>query len=446
MKRISALIAAGVVLSPAPATSQMHSLAGPVPAWALETRRAAFLDKLDGAPAIIAGARIRDLESEYLQDSDFRQDNQFFYLTGLEVPRAWLLLNVTGPGATTLYLPPRNRSAEAWTGVRLGPGPEATAITGIDDVRSGEDLDRDLRRFADHRGTNGGSGKSVVYLSTGAEDQEARLSRVAPSLTGSLEPAAPLLAELRLVKDSDEVSRLRRAAAITSEAHREAMRLATPGITEYELEAAIEYVFRAEGAERLGFPSIVGSGPNSTVLHYDKSRRRTTDGDLVVVDIGAEWGYYTADVTRTFPVNGRFTDRQRAIYDLVLGAQQAAIDAVRPGVTIGDLTGIARDYIDEHSGDLCGSRSCNRYFIHGLSHWLGMDVHDVGSHESELVPGMVLTIEPGIYLPDEALGVRIEDDVLVTENGFELLTGDLPRDAGEIEALMREAPRWIRPR
>ncbi len=224
------------------------------------------------------------------------------------------------------------------------------------------------------------------------------------------------------------------------------MRLATPGITEYELEAAIEYVFRAEGAERLGFPSIVGAGPNSTVLHYDKSRRRTTDGDVVVVDIGAEWGYYTADVTRTFPVNGRFTDRQRAIYDLVLGAQQAAIDAVRPGVTIGDLTGIARRYIDEHSGDLCGSRSCNRYFIHGLSHWLGMDVHDVGSYGSELAAGMVLTIEPGIYLPDEALGVRIEDDVLVTETGFELRTGDLPRGAAEIEALMREAPRWIRPR
>ncbi len=203
MKRISALIAAGVVLSPAPATSQMHSLAGPVPARVLETRRAALLTRLDGAPAIIAGARIRDLESEYLQDSDFRQDNQFFYLTGLEVPRAWLLLNVTGPGATTLYLPPRNRSAEVWTGVRLGPGSEATAITGIDDVRSGEDLDSDLRRFADQRGTNGRSGKSVVYLSTGAEDQEARLSRVAPSLTGSLEPAAPLLAELRLVKDSD---------------------------------------------------------------------------------------------------------------------------------------------------------------------------------------------------------------------------------------------------
>ncbi len=164
------------------------------------------------------------------------------------------------------------------------------------------------------------------------------------------------------------------------------------------------------------------------------------------MDIGAEWGYYTADVTRTFPVNGRFSDRQRAIYDLVLGAQQAAIEAVRPGLTIPDLSAIARDYIDEHSGDLCGSRSCNRYFIHGLSHWLGMDVHDVGSYGSELVPGMVLTIEPGIYLPDEALGVRIEDDVLVTENGSELLTGDLPREAGEIEALMRDSPRWIRPR
>ena len=445
LKRISALIAAGVVLAPAPALSQAHSPAGPVPVNLLESRRAALLRLLDGAPAIVAAARLKDLEREYPQDSDFRQDNQFFYLTGLEVPRGWLLLNVHAPGATTLYLPPRDPSSEAWTGPRLLPGLEAAALTGVDDVRSTDDLDDDLGRWAGDWGSNGRS-RQTVFVSTGAEDQRARLLEIAPPLSGSIRPAARYLAELRLVKDADEIRRLRRAVAITSEAHREAMRLATPGIAEYELEAAIEFVFRSEGAERVGFPSIVAAGPNSTILHYDKNRRQTQDGDLVVIDIGAEWGYYTADVTRTFPVNGAFSERQRAIYELVLGAQQAAIEAVRPGTTIRDLSSIARRYIDEHSVGLCGSRSCSRYFIHGLSHWLGMDVHDVGRYGATLEPGMVLTVEPGIYLPDEGLGVRIEDDVLVTEDGYEILTADLPREPSAIEALMREEPRWIRRR
>jgi Xaa-Pro aminopeptidase len=195
----------------------------------------------------------------------------------------------------------------------------------------------------------------------------------------------------------------------------------------------------------VGFPSIVGSGPNSTVLHYDENRRRTETGDLVVVDVGAEFGYYTADLTRTFPVAGTFTPRQRGIYELVLGAQEAAFERIRPGVTIDDLTRAARSYIDRHSQELCGGTSCNRYFVHGLSHWLGMDVHDVGDYGTPLAAGMVLTVEPGLYLPDEALGVRIEDDVLVTEDGYELLSADLPRRPDEVEAVMSEAPRWTYP-
>jgi Xaa-Pro aminopeptidase len=254
-----------------------------------------------------------------------------------------------------------------------------------------------------------------------------------------------LLAEMRLVKDDDELRRLREAIAITSDAQLEAWRLLEPGLYEYEVEAAIEYVFRARGAERVGFPSIVGSGPNSTVLHYDRSRRRTEAGDLLVLDVGAEYGYYTADLTRTVPVSGRFTPRQRALYELVLGAQQAALDRVAPGTTMGELTGVARAYMDRHSGELCGGRSCSRYFVHGLSHWLGMDVHDVGEYGTTLAPGMVFTVEPGVYLPDEGLGIRIEDDILVTENGYRLLSADLPRDPDEIEAIMSESPRWTRP-
>jgi Xaa-Pro aminopeptidase len=214
------------------------------------------------------------------------------------------------------------------------------------------------------------------------------------------------------------------------------MQVAAPGAWEYELEAAAEGTFRRLGAERLGYPSIVGAGVNGTVLHYDENRARLADGDLVVMDLGAEFGYYSADVTRTIPASGRFTPRQRAIYNLVLGAQQAALDSVRPGVTIAQLTQIARRHIRDQSGDLCAPRACDVYFIHDLSHWIGMDVHDVGSYATPLAPGMVFTIEPGIYLTAEKLGVRIEDDVLVTATGYELLSGGAPRTAEAIEKLM----------
>jgi Xaa-Pro aminopeptidase len=218
-----------------------------------------------------------------------------------------------------------------------------------------------------------------------------------------------------------------------------AMRVAVPGAWEYELEAAAEGTFRRLGAERVGYPSIVGTGHNSTVLHYDESRAQLQAGDVIVMDMAAEFGYYTADVTRTIPASGRFTPRQRAIYDLVLGAQQAALDSVRPGVTMAQLTQIARRHMRERSGDLCGARTCDAFFIHGLGHWIGMDVHDVGGYGRPMVPGMVFTIEPGIYLPEEKLGVRIEDDVLVTATGFELLSRGVPRQAAEVEALMAAA-------
>jgi len=244
------------------------------------------------------------------------------------------------------------------------------------------------------------------------------------------------LAELRLVKDSVEVARLRRAAAITAKAQRAAMEGARPGMHEYELEAIVEFVFRSNGAERVGFPTIVGSGPNSVILHYDKNRRRTEENDLVVIDAGAEYGYYTADVTRTFPVSGKFTKRQREIYELVLATQLAIIDSIRPGRSALDMNGIARRYLRDNSKDLCGDATCDRYLPHGVGHWLGMNVHDVGSYNRPFEPGMVLTVEPGIYIPAENLGVRIEDDVLVTEEGHEVLSAGAPKTVEEIEAAM----------
>lgn len=246
-----------------------------------------------------------------------------------------------------------------------------------------------------------------------------------------------VVAQLRLVKDADEIRRMRAAIDLTAESLVDVMGVVKPGMTEYQVEALIEAGFRSRGAERLGFPSIVGSGPNSTTLHYDKNRRTISAGDLVVMDVGGEYGYYSADVTRTVPANGSFTARQRQIYELVLATQQVGIDSVRPGMTIGQLNRITRTYMKEHSGSLCGSTTCDTYYIHGLSHWLGMDVHDVGDYTTPLAPGMVITVEPGIYIPDEQPGVRIEDDVLVTADGHDLLSAKAPRSPDDIEKAMK---------
>jgi Xaa-Pro aminopeptidase len=426
------------------AWAQVGSPAGPVPPEFLDARRERLLEALEGAPALLSSSRQRDLEVEYFQDSDYREDNDFFYLTGLETPGAWLALNLGREGRVVLFLPPRSPRAEQWTGERMGPGAQAQAISGIAEVRSTETMGGELAPWRGAGLRAGGSSDEGLFLSLGDEEDAETLADLFPVGEPRIRELDPTLGELRLVKDSEELRRLREAARITMEAHREVWRVAEPGVTEYQAEAALEYVFRVHGAERVGFPSIVGSGPNSVVLHYDKSRRRMEAGDLVVVDIGAEYGYYTADITRTFPVSGRFSPRQRALYDLVLDAWEAGLAVIRPGATMRDVNQAVQDFLAENSGDLCGETSCAPHLIHGVAHWLGMDVHDVGSGGVPFSPGMVLTLEPGLYLPDESLGIRVEDDILVTEDGHEVLTRGLPRRADEVEAIMREEPRWVR--
>jgi Xaa-Pro aminopeptidase len=202
------------------------------------------------------------------------------------------------------------------------------------------------------------------------------------------------------------------------------------------VEAELLHEFLRFGAQAVAYPSIVASGPNACILHYRDNNREMIDGDLLLIDAGCEYDLYASDITRTFPVNGRFTARQKAIYDLVLATQRATFDSVRPGVRLRDLNRVARRYMKDHSGKLCGARTCDDYFVHGVGHWLGMDVHDPGDDNAPLAPGMVLTIEPGIYLPAESLGIRIEDDVLVTPTGGEWLSTRVPRTTDAIERLM----------
>jgi Xaa-Pro aminopeptidase len=436
-----------LVLVSSPADAQAGSPAGPVPVERLEARRAALAHRLGTGVAILRSSVERDIEGDYPQDSDYREDNDFFYLTGAEAPEAWLVLVARDStvAQVMLYLPVRDTvtpyRSEQWVGPRLNPGPAATALTGIQDVRPADLAPKEIPGLV--LGPDSPARRGMLYVKSGRNQVDSPLLRDSVLAVATADGGIRVgnlsleVAPLRLVKDADEVARLRKGIALTTDAEQAAMRALKPGGYEYEVEALIEYTFRKGGAERVGFPSIVGSGPNSVALHYDKSRRRMEAGDVVVMDIGAEFGYFSADVTRTAPVSGTFTPRQRAIYQLVLATQQTAIDSVRPGMDIPRLNQIARAFMQAHSDSLCGNVTCDKYFVHGLSHWLGMDVHDVGNIRTPLAPGMVLTVEPGIYLPQEGLGVRIEDDVLVTADGHEVLSAAAPRRAEEVEALVR---------
>ncbi|MFB0566544.1 MAG: M24 family metallopeptidase [Candidatus Aminicenantaceae bacterium] len=244
---------------------------------------------------------------------------------------------------------------------------------------------------------------------------------------------SPLLAEMRMIKSEDELEIMKTAIEITAAGLFEAVRLAEPGMYEYEIQKIIEDTFYSLGAERTGFPSIIGSGPNSVIIHYDKNVRKTEPGDLIVMDVGAEYLEYTGDLTRTIPVSGKFTPRQQEIYEIVLEAQRKAINACRPGATLRDIDLAARNYIEE--------KGYGRYFIHTTSHSLGLSVHDSWIANAKLAPGMVITVEPGIYISEENLGVRIEDDVLITEGDCIVLSSFLPKNIEEIERLMAE--KWL---
>ena len=416
------------------AVPELPGMGRPVDAAAVAARRHALARRIGHGLVLIPAAHERSLERDHAQDSDFRQANTFFYLTELEVKDAWLLLAVAPDSSpATLFLPSRDSAEERWTGIQLGPDSLAARLSGVPRVLPRDSLAARLRAVR-------GQVEGDVYLPLADAPSDARRV-VELAVPGQpIRDVGPLVDSLRLIKDADELRRLRTAVGITVLGHIAAIRAVRPGMWEYQLEAVVEGTFRAQGADRVGYPSFVGSGPNATTLHYDANRRQLKDGELVVIDAGAEWGQYTADVTRTFPVSGRFTPRQKAIYDLVLATQRTAFDSVRPGVLVRDLDRIARAYMRAHSGKLCGQETCDKTMIHLVGHWLGMDVHDAGDYRTPLAPGMVLTLEPGIYLPAESLGVRIEDDVLVTPGGGEWLSTGAPRSTEAIERLAAGEP------
>jgi Xaa-Pro aminopeptidase len=400
------------------------------------TRRQAYANRTRDGVTVVFNSLEEDLR-------EFTVDKNFYYLTGFSEPEAVLVVSPNHPEhKETLFIPERNPAREKWTGVKLEAGPETAKRFGIDRVLTLNQFHSELTALAaSQRKIYTVLGEARANRPSSANDwQVARLKDLFPF--AEVASAGGHIASVRMKKSPAEIGLLKQAIHITVEGHRAAAREIHAGRHEYEVEAALEYEFR-RGAARPGFPSIVGSGPNSVILHYDKSARLMQTGELVVVDVGAEFEEYTADVTRTYPVSGKFTERQREIYNIVLAAQEAALKEVKPGAIMsksGTIHKAAYEYINTHGRDLKGN-SLGQYFVHGTSHHLGLDVHDVMDDPARpLEPGMVITVEPGIYVPEENLGVRIEDDVLVTEIGYELLTKDLPRKAEEIEKLMKMQP------
>ncbi len=384
-------------------------------------RRAELRKSLDGVLVLFGADEPTDLHDRFFQEPTF------YYLTGWQEPGAALVMTSS---EEILFLPPRHPHLEAYNGrTTSAEDQNAQEKTGFSKVLARATIETQFLRLIE------GSGR-IYALSNDASGQ--KLARLAP--LHETASAADLIARQRIKKSPAEIDLIRTATNFTVEAHRSVWKQIRPGLFEYQIAAAMEDTYEQLGCERSAYAPIIGSGPNSILLHYAANRRKIEAGDVVVIDAGGEYQGYASDVTRTIPAGGKFTARQREIYGIVLAAQKAAIAAVKPGMKLrGDdassLVKIAMSYINTHGKDLHG-QPLGKYFIHGLGHHVGLEVHDPGSFDVPLEAGMVITIEPGIYIAEENLGVRIEDTVLVTAAGGEVLSSALPKEAEEIERLI----------
>lgn len=413
-------------------------------------RREALAKKTGGAVVVLFAPMEADGPNAVY---GFRQDNNFFYLSGWTEPGAALVIapaaevSATAPArpyTEILFLAANNTVQEKWTGPKLSPqSPEAAKITGFDRVEVIDKLRDELAQLIP-------PGRQKVYTDVSSSgngsasaDGLSWLKR-ANAFIGfaQFQDVKPLIASLRTHKDSGEIELIRKATNASVAAQLAAMHTMKPGITEREISSLLQYEWGKRGCERPSYAPIVGSGFNSTVLHYSEDSGTVQAGDLVVIDAAGEYSMYATDITRTLPSSGKFTPRQREIYDIVLGAAQAAIAAFQPGksVLMGDtadsLNRVAREYINSHGKDLHGDQ-LGKYFIHGLGHYVGLAVHDDNDYAAPLGPGAVFTIEPGIYIPEEKLGVRIEDTLYVDGSGKLInLAAALPHTADDVERAM----------
>ncbi|MDM7924131.1 MAG: aminopeptidase P family protein [Pyrinomonadaceae bacterium] len=449
----------------------------------LARRRAAVAAKMaDNSILVLWAAEPRNYAGDV--DFFFRQENNLFYLTNLKQANSAFVMTKSGGAVSEyLFLPKRNPQFETWEG-RMYSNEDATRISGITQIIDAAEKTAfftalgNKQQFAAKSGVGIDTARDTIYLLMPNNERDsngiAEYSRerdFAAKLTGfKVENARPILDELRLIKSPYEIKIMQHAIDITNEAHMRAMAMVGRADWEYEVQAEVEYTFRRRNADYWGYPSIVGCGPNATTLHYSESQSPIVKGQLLLMDVGAEYGHYTADITRTFPVNGKFTKEQADIYQIVYNAQEAVAKLTKPGAQFADLSAAARKVIEDGLFDLGlitkkDGRQVGIWYMHGLGHWLGMNVHDVGRYGTPLAPGMIFTNEPGIYIREDALnylpdtpeyrefrqkvgpvferykniGVRIEDDMLVTENGVEWMTKALPREMKAIESFMASA-------
>ena len=427
-------------------------------------RRRRFLNAIgSGAVAIMPSAPVslRSGDVEFI----YRQDNDFYYLTGFAEPESVALFAPDEKEQFILFVRPRDKERETWTGRRAGLE-GAVADYGADRAFPIDELDGVLRRHLDKvdriyypLGANERMNGRVLELLRAAQAMRPRLGTGPHAL---LDPRE-LIHEERLRKHPEELAAMRDAIAISAEAHKAAMRTARGGMMEWQVEATVDYTFRSRGAAGPSYPSIIASGPNAATLHYINNDREMRTGELLLIDAGCEYGFYASDVTRTFPIGARFTPLQRDLYEIVLAAQAKGIEAIKPGIKFDDpheaavrvlVEGMCRVGLVKGSvEDAMRDGTWRRFYMHRTSHWLGMDVHDVGLYRvggqsRTLEAGMVLTVEPGIYIAPDAtvapeefrgIGIRIEDDVLVTSDGHEVMTAAVPKAVADIEALTTSA-------
>ncbi len=438
---------------PMPAELRMHA--------EHRERFLALLAEQDAAAVVATGhAPLRNGDSEYR----YRPHSDFLYLTGFREPNAVLVLAPgRDEGQSVLFLQDKDPAQEVWTGRRLGVDAAADTLA-VDEARPIEDLWADLpellsghRKLVYETGVDPERDQEMLHV---LEELRTMTKRGRPSPSEWADPSATLH-ELRLFKTPEELDCMRKAAAITVEAHLAVMREAAPGKNEAELDALLEYTFRRRGGTGAAYSNIVAGGANACILHYVTNDQELRAGDLCLVDAGAEWNYYASDVTRTFPVDGTFTKEQRALYEVVLAAERAGIAASLPGRTAQDVHEAALDVlvdgllelglVDGDAQSVKEEQAYRRFFMHKTGHWLGLDVHDCGAYfdgstPRPLAPGMVQTVEPGLYVaPDDetveerwrGIGIRIEDDVLVTDGAPEVLTAALPTDPDEVERICR---------
>lgn len=387
------------------------------------------MQTLDGRVAVLYGS---NKHGGGVVEELFIQESNFYYLTGVSEPGAALILAPKEKQyKEILYLQPRNPDVENWDGRRAPLGEALEAATGFPEVRRTDRLGSDLTSIMQR--TKKAAFLGPIVSATSPKPQALELLQDGQSRVPgtSLENMVDLIPEMRRVKSSYEIERIQKAVDITGKGLVAAMQAVRPGMKEFQLQSIVDHRYEMEGAQFLGFSTILAWGPNATVLHYTKNDKVINNAGLVLIDTGAAWEHYSADVTRTFPVNGIFSARETELYNLVLKAADTAIQKARVGADhYNDVHKAAKKVLDD--------AGYGKYFIHGIGHFVGLDVHDAGNYELPLKAGVVLTVEPGIYIPEEGIGIRIEDVVLVTDDGPVVLSRHIPRTIAEIEKVMEK--------